>query len=115
MSKVLGLLFWHEAHAKHVLTGCTNIHGQEVVHCLRVKSFSTEIGKRGDSLEALCGFNHGGLPAQNNGAGLDVTQNLEVSSKAAECEFDLVLQFTRKWDLDRKLATPESWIAGVRG
>ena len=40
-------------------------------------------------------FYHGGLPAQNNGSGIDVTLNLEVSSKAAECEFDLVSQFRR--------------------
>ena len=41
VSKFLAL-FWHEAHAKHVLTGCTNIHGKEVVHCLHIKSFSNE-------------------------------------------------------------------------
>ena len=55
--KILGLLFWHRIHAKHVLTGCTNIHGQEIVHCLRVKSFCIEVGKRGgDSMKALFCF-----------------------------------------------------------
>ena len=92
VSKFLALLLWHTAHAEHVLTGCTNIHGQEVIPCLRVKSFSTEIRKRGgDSLEALCGFFHGGLLAQNSGAGLNVTVDLELSSKTTEGESDLVL------------------------
>ena len=55
--KNLGLLFWYKAHAEQVLTGCTNIHGQEVNHCLRVEPFRIEVGKRGgDSLEALFGF-----------------------------------------------------------
>ena len=83
-----------------MLTGCTNIHGQEVIHCLRIKSFNIEVGKRGgDPLEALFGFFHGGLFAQNNGAGLNVTVDLEVSSKTTECESDLVLQFGRNWVL----------------
>ena len=35
------------------------------------------------------------LVAHNNRTGLDVTMNLEVSSKTTECDFDLVVQFMR--------------------
>ena len=66
----LGFLFWDKAHAKHVLTGCTNVHGKEVVHCLRVESLCIEVGKRGgDALEVLFSLFHGGLFAQNKGLG----------------------------------------------
>ena len=91
--KVVGLMFWHEAHTKHMLTGSTNMHGQEVIHCLRIESFSIEVGKSGgDLLETQSVFFfHGGLFTQNNRAGLDVTVDLEMSSETTECEFDLVL------------------------
>ena len=75
--KVLGLLFWNRAHAKRVLPGCTNVHGQEVVHCLRIRSFSIEVGKRGgDPLEALCCFLHGSLLAQNDRARFSISMDL---------------------------------------
>ena len=84
-----------------MLTGCNNIHGKEVVHRLGVESFRTEVGKRGDSKEALFDLFHGGLFAKNKRSGLDVTRNLEVSSKTTECGFDLVEQFMRDWVLAR--------------
>ena len=40
-------------------------------------------------------FSMEGLFAQNNGAGLNATVDLEVSSKTTECESDLVLWFGR--------------------
>ena len=85
-----------------MLTCCTNIHGQEIVHCLRVESFSVEVGKGGsDSLKVLCCFLYGGLLSQDNRAGFDVAINLKMSSKTAECEFDFVLQFRRNGVLTR--------------
>ena len=75
---------------------CTNVHGKEVVHCLRVESLCIEVSKRGgDSLKALCGLFHGGLFVQKNRNGLDAIVDLEVSSEIAECGFDLIVQFMR--------------------
>ena len=54
---VLDLLFWHKTHVEHVLSGCTNAHGDLITHCLRIESFSIEVGKGGiNSPEALCVF-----------------------------------------------------------
>ena len=50
----------------------------------------------GNFLKALCCFLHGGLLSQNNRAGLNVSMELQMSSQAAECECDLVLEL--RWN-----------------
>ena len=51
--EVVSLLFWHEAHAQHVLTCCPNIHGEWVVHCLCIESFGVEVCKGGGAWETF--------------------------------------------------------------
>ena len=95
--EVVSLLFRHKAHAEDVLTCSTNIHGEQIIHCLRIESFSIEVCKcGGNSLKALCCLLHGGLLSQNDRAGLSVSTNLKMSSQTAECDCDLVLKL--RWN-----------------
>ena len=81
-------MFRNEAHTEHMRTGCTNVHGKEIVNRLLAESSRIVFGNRGsNSLEALRGFLHGGWLTKDSGTWLDVTLDLEVSSETTECEF----------------------------
>ena len=63
-----------------MLTGNTNVHGEEITHCLRIESLSVKVCKRGGNLlKALCCFLRGCLLSQNNKAVFDVAMNLKMS------------------------------------
>ena len=112
LSKLRALLFRHKAHAKDVLTCCTHIHGEQVVHCLRIESLGVKICKcGGNSLKALCCFLHGGVLSQNNRAGLNVSMDLYMSSQATECECDLVLEL--RWNGVLTRAFPHLCLGGL--
>ena len=75
--EVLSLLLRHKAHTKDVLTGSTNVHGEQIVHSLHIESLSVEVCKRGSNfLKALCCFLHGSLLAKNDRAGLSISMDL---------------------------------------
>ena len=95
-----------------MLTGCPNIHGKDVVHCLRVKSFSIEVGKGGgDSLEALfVVFSMEASSPRTMGLGSMLPEFGGVS-KTTECEFDLVLEFRRNGVLAR--SSPHLNLGGL--
>ena len=46
---MLGFVFRNKAHAQHMLVGCTNIHGEEVVDSLRAETLNMSLA----SVEAL--------------------------------------------------------------
>ena len=74
-----------------MLTGCPNIHGQEVIDSLRAETLSIELGKGGrNCTETLRGFLHCGLFTKDHRTGLALSLNVEMFSKAIGCGFDSV-------------------------
>ena len=95
-----------------MLTCCAHIHGELVVHCLRIESLSIEVCKcSGNSLKALCCFLHGGLLSQNHRAVFDVAMNLKMSTQAAECECHFVLEL--RWNGVPARGSPDLCFGGL--
>ena len=66
----------------------------EVIDCLHTETLSIQLGKGGRTgTESLRGVLHGGLFTKNNVTGLAVSLNVEMSSEATDCGFDLVEEF----------------------
>ena len=72
------------------MLACTNVHGEEVIDCLHAETHSIEVGESGRNCTgSLRGFLHCCVHHEN-GTGLAVSLNVEMSSEAIECGFDLV-------------------------
>ena len=96
--KCPGIVFQNKAHGEHVLAGCTNIHGEEVIDSLRAETLGIALGKDGSNVtKSSRGFLHRGVFTKNNKTGFAVTLDVKMSSEATECWFDLVEQFLGDW------------------
>ena len=95
-----------------MLTGSTNVHGEQIVHSLHKETLSVEVCKRGSNfLKALCCFLYGSLLAQNDSAGLSISMDLKMSSQTTECERDLVLEL--RWNGVLARAFPDLCFGGL--
>ena len=74
------------------MLGCTNIHGEEVIDCLRFETLSVELTKGGSNVTGSArGFLHCGLFPMNNRTGFAVL-DVKMSTEATECVFDFIEQ-----------------------
>ena len=113
---MLCFVFRNKAHAQHTLAHNTNIHGEEIIASLRAGALSIKFSKGGSNVtESTHHFLHCCVFTKNNRIGLTVTQDVKVSSEAAECGFDIVEQLLVKGFGARCLSTLRFWRLGVQG
>ena len=113
VSSVVAFVFRNKAHAEHVLTGCPDIHGEEVIDCLHAETLSIELSKGGRKCtEALRGGLHCGLFTKDHRTGLAVSLNVKMSSKTSERGCDLVEESLR--DRVRARSSPHLDFGGLK-
>ena len=95
------------------MTCGTHIHGEHIVHGLRIESLSIEVCKRRSNfLKALCCSLYGSLLAQNDRARLSVSMDLWMSSQTTKCERDLVLEL--RWNGVPARGSPYLCLGGLK-
>ena len=110
--EALSFVLKHKAHAQHIVTCTTDVHGEQVTGGLRVEACNVEFSQNGiDVTESACG----GALTKDHGTGLAVSLDVKETTKATECGFDFFQAIHEEWGLCMMLPISESWRVGAQG